>query len=292
MVELVHNSDAAAKLLNADVVAAVAQAVLAEQQQQALPPPVVLPYGWVTKASHSQPGCYYYYNYETGMSTWQMPVVSRLDEQREDDGDERTDSHEASTANTTAVDDATILATSSVEETSNNNAAIETVSLSDSAPPVSHKRPAPSQHDDDNMSSSHKRPHTHTTTDNNNNKKTVPKQVRVLHILKKHKDSRKPTSWRAPVITQSLPEARAQLQELLTLLLEVQHHPEELRATFEELARTESDCSSAKRGGDLGFFGRKKMQKPFEDATFALQPNEMSKIVATESGLHLIFRIA
>eukprot|EP00751_Fragilariopsis_kerguelensis_P048918 CAMPEP_0171049380 /NCGR_PEP_ID=MMETSP0736-20130129/51649_1 /TAXON_ID=186038 /ORGANISM="Fragilariopsis kerguelensis, Strain L26-C5" /LENGTH=140 /DNA_ID=CAMNT_0011501707 /DNA_START=112 /DNA_END=530 /DNA_ORIENTATION=+ len=35
----------------------------------------------------------------------------------------------------------------------------------------------------------------------------------------------------------------------------------ELRATFEELARTESDCSSAKRGGDLGFFGRKKMDQ-------------------------------
>ena len=42
-------------------------------------------------------------------------------------------------------------------------------------------------------------------------------------------------------------------------------------ATFEELASKYSDCSSAKRGGDLGPFGRGQMQKPFEDASFALQ---------------------
>tara|TARA_R110002050_G_scaffold290664_2_gene444466 strand:- start:214 stop:363 length:150 start_codon:yes stop_codon:yes gene_type:complete len=37
--------------------------------------------------------------------------------------------------------------------------------------------------------------------------------------------------------------------------------------TFEQLASQESDCGSAKSGGDLDWFGRGDMQKPFEDAT-------------------------
>jgi NIMA-interacting peptidyl-prolyl cis-trans isomerase 1 len=37
--------------------------------------------------------------------------------------------------------------------------------------------------------------------------------------------------------------------------------------SFEELATQYSDCSSAKRGGDLGMFGQGQMQKPFEEVT-------------------------
>ncbi|KAI9341008.1 hypothetical protein DFJ73DRAFT_844059 [Zopfochytrium polystomum] len=62
--------------------------------------------------------------------------------------------------------------------------------------------------------------------------------------------------------------------------------------SLEELARTYSDCSSAKSGGDLGLFRRGAMQKPFEDATFALKVGEMSGPVETDSGLHLILRTA
>ena len=43
------------------------------------------------------------------------------------------------------------------------------------------------------------------------------------------------------------------------------------KADFTELAGRESHCSSAKRGGDLGEFGPGQMQKPFEEATYALQ---------------------
>lgn len=43
------------------------------------------------------------------------------------------------------------------------------------------------------------------------------------------------------------------------------------QADFKTLASQESHCSSAKRGGDLGDFGPGQMQKPFEDATYALK---------------------
>ena len=51
-------------------------------------------------------------------------------------------------------------------------------------------------------------------------------------------------------------------------------------------------AGSFKAGGDLGSFGRGAMQKPFEDATFALEVGQMSGIVDTDSGSHLIFRLA
>uniref|UniRef100_A0A3P8SUX9 Peptidyl-prolyl cis-trans isomerase n=1 Tax=Amphiprion percula TaxID=161767 RepID=A0A3P8SUX9_AMPPE len=59
---------------------------------------------------------------------------------------------------------------------------------------------------------------------------------------------------------------------------------------FESLASQFSDCSSAKKGGDLGPFGRGQMQKPFEDASFALKVGDMSGPVFTDSGVHIILR--
>merc|ERR1712061_568773 len=68
-----------------------------------------------------------------------------------------------------------------------------------------------------------------------------------------------------------------------------------LEAAFRERAKARSDCSSAPRGGCLGFFSAGKMQKAFSDAAFALKPNEMSSlssIVDGDSGLHIIYRKA
>nr|XP_040146436.1 peptidyl-prolyl cis-trans isomerase NIMA-interacting 1 isoform X2 [Ictidomys tridecemlineatus] len=59
---------------------------------------------------------------------------------------------------------------------------------------------------------------------------------------------------------------------------------------FESLASQFSDCSSAKARGDLGAFSRGQMQKPFEDASFALRTGEMSGPVFTDSGIHIILR--
>lgn len=63
-------------------------------------------------------------------------------------------------------------------------------------------------------------------------------------------------------------------------------------ATFGELAKEFSDCSSAKRDGDLGRFKKGQMQRPFEEAAFALKIGQLSQIVDTDSGLHIILRTA
>jgi peptidyl-prolyl cis-trans isomerase D len=69
------------------------------------------------------------------------------------------------------------------------------------------------------------------------------------------------------------------------LLAQLQTNPEK----FAELARKNSqDTGSAANGGDLDFFARDAMVKPFSDAAFALKKGEISAVVESEFGFHII----
>ncbi len=104
-------------------------------------------------------------------------------------------------------------------------------------------------------------------------KYTVPEERRASHILiKAEKD--------APAAERAKAKAKA-----LALLAEVRKNP----AVFAELARKNSDDpGSAAKGGDLDFFGRGAMVKPFEDTVFKLKTGEISDLVETDFGFHVM----
>ncbi|SCZ89928.1 BZ3500_MvSof-1268-A1-R1_Chr1-3g01668 [Microbotryum saponariae] len=102
----------------------------------------------------------------------------------------------------------------------------------------------------------------------------APIKVRASHLLIKSEKSRRPSSWRQLHITRTVGQAR----EILQTHQQNLQAAEDLPKQFARVAKAESDCSSAREGGDLGFFGRQQMQKPFEEAAFALKVGEMSPI--------------
>ena len=112
--------------------------------------------------------------------------------------------------------------------------------------------------------------------------------IRASHLLVKHSGSRRPSSWREANITRSKEEARQLLQSYYDQIRSAENVAEK----FAQLATQFSDCSSARQGGDLGFWERGQMQKAFDDAAFSLKIGELSgpEFVDSDSGLHIILR--
>ena len=100
---------------------------------------------------------------------------------------------------------------------------------------------------------------------------TRPEQIRARHVLVKV----------APTASaEEKARARGRIEAILA----------EARAgaPFPDLARRRSEDATAAEGGDLGFFARGQMVGPFEEAAFALQPGELSGVVETVFGFHVI----
>jgi peptidyl-prolyl cis-trans isomerase C len=103
----------------------------------------------------------------------------------------------------------------------------------------------------------------------------TPEQVRASHILIKP-DTVDPNT--DP--NQAKANAKAKIQDLLKQI--------KAGADFAEVAKANSACPSSAQGGDLNFFPRGRMTPPFEEAAFELETGQLSDIVETSFGYHLI----
>ena len=109
----------------------------------------------------------------------------------------------------------------------------------------------------------------------NKGKFETPERVKASHILLKTQ-SADPNADPEQVKQQAL----AKVQDLLIQIKQ--------GADFVTLAKEHSEGPSAPKGGDLGFFGAGQMVKPFEQAAFALKVGQVSDIVETRFGYHII----
>ncbi|MHC4520425.1 MAG: peptidylprolyl isomerase, partial [Planctomycetota bacterium] len=115
-----------------------------------------------------------------------------------------------------------------------------------------------------------------TYYDRNTKEFESPEQVRASHILIKPQVTDPNSDPNVAKVA-----ARAKAEKLVGEIKD--------GADFAELAKANpGDPGSAAKGGDLGFFPRGKMVKPFEEAAFAMQPGEVSDIVESRFGYHII----
>jgi parvulin-like peptidyl-prolyl isomerase len=106
----------------------------------------------------------------------------------------------------------------------------------------------------------------------NRRRLTLPEQVRVRHIL---------ITWK-PL---GKPDDRAFIRESMLPILERARAGEDFAALAREFS---DDYATRQAGGDTGFFHRGQMAPAFEAAAFALQPDEISDVVETSFGVHII----
>lgn len=84
-----------------------------------------------------------------------------------------------------------------------------------------------------------------------------------------------------------LSEKLSVIEDIYNKLIEA-HGNSPSSSEFGKMAGEFSECSSKKKGGELGYFGRGSMVGPFEEAAFSTPPGTMSGIIKTKHGYHII----
>jgi len=105
-----------------------------------------------------------------------------------------------------------------------------------------------------------------------------PTVISVRHILVCYEDCAARGDF-----TLTKEEAFAKIEDISAMIMDGE-------IDFARAASEFSDCPSGNDGGNLGEFGRGQMVPPFEDAAFSLPVGEMSGVVETQFGYHLILR--
>ncbi|EDW92699.1 uncharacterized protein LOC6532214 [Drosophila yakuba] len=106
---------------------------------------------------------------------------------------------------------------------------------------------------------------------------------RCSHILVKHVESDRCSSYRQPVVKRTR-------QEALNKILQASYLVESGESEFASLARTMSDCCSARHGGDLGPLRLAQTSFSFEENILRLNTPEVSDIFQTNAGYHILWR--
>jgi peptidyl-prolyl cis-trans isomerase C len=105
----------------------------------------------------------------------------------------------------------------------------------------------------------------------NKDKLNVPDEVKASHVLIK-------------VGEKATPEEKQKAKEKIDALRTRAMSGED----FAKLAKENSEDASSSNGGDLGYFKKGDMVKPFEEAAFGLEKDQISPVVETQFGYHVI----
>lgn len=112
-------------------------------------------------------------------------------------------------------------------------------------------------------------------------------EMREFYNTTKDSMAVKPTTWETGMIKYKITASKATEDSIYKQMQDIKKRLD-AGADFATLASEVSECPSKVRGGDLGYFSRGMMLKPIEDAAFSMDIGEISGIIRSENGYHIL----